>query len=270
VGELGLILVRIAGSTVLVTGATGGIGRAMCQHFAAAGATVVVSGRRATALETLADEIGARAVVADLGDPAEVVRLADSGPVDVLVANAALPASGDLIDYTPEQVERALAVNLAAPVMLARLLAPPMIAAGQGHIVFLGSLSGKAATPLSSLYTSTKFGLRGFALALRQDLAPSGVGVSIVQPGFVRGEGMFAATGQPTPSGVGTVTPDQVADSVLDAVERNRAEVNVAPLTLRVRCAIAVQFPCLAARLPTRRDAADISRRIVDAQRANR
>lgn len=262
---------RIAGSTVLLTGATGGIGRALARRLTAAGATLLVTGRRAAELDTLAREVDARPVRADLADTEQVTRLAEEcAEVDVLVANAALPATGDLLDYRPEQVDRALDVNLRAPVLLARLLAPRMVAAGRGHLAFVGSLSGKTATPSSSLYTATKFGLRGFAHALRQDLHGSGVGVSLVQPGFVREAGMFAATGVPTPGGVGTVSPDQVATAVLRAVERERCEVNPAPLALRLRCALAGQFPGLAQRRQLRKGRDPALARIAAAQRGLR
>ena len=83
-----------------------------------------------------------------------------------------------------EEIDRALDVNLRAPIALARALSPPMIARGKGHLSFMSSLSGKAATPQSSIYNATKFGLRGFAAALRADLRPHGVEVSAVFPGL--------------------------------------------------------------------------------------
>lgn len=262
---------RTAGSTVLLTGAAGGIGGVLARRLAAAGAALVVTSRRAETLEPLADELGARFVVADLADPEQVARLAEEcGDIDTLVANAALPASGDLLDYTPEQIDRALTVNLYAPILLARLLVPRMVDSGRGHLVFVGSMSGKAATRFSSLYTATKHGLRGFAHALRQDLHGTGVGVSLVQPGFVREAGMFAATGVPTPSGVHTVTPGQVAAAVIRAIERDRCEIDVAPVKLRLLCALAAQFPGLAEKAQRRGGTEDTIHHIVDAQRATR
>ena len=100
---------------------------------------------------------------------------------------------------------------------------------GRGHLVFISSLSGKAATPGSSVYSATKFGLRGFAQGLRGDLRGAGVGVSVVFPGFIRDAGMFAESGTELPAFVGTSTPEDVADGVLRAIERNRGEVDVAP-----------------------------------------
>ncbi|MDQ1007349.1 short-subunit dehydrogenase [Streptomyces sp. V4I23] len=262
---------RITGASVLLTGATGGIGGALAAELVARGATLTVSGRRAEALRPLAERHGARAVVADLAQPDDVRRLADAAAgTDVLIANAALPSSGDLLDYTPEQVERAFAVNLHAPAMLARLLAPAMVAAGRGHLAFIGSISGKAATKSASLYSGTKFGLRGFALGLRQDLHGTGVGVSVVQPGFVRDVGMFAETGAKPPAGIRTVSPRQVVAGVMRAVERDVAEINVAPLELRLLGAIAGQFPGFAERVQRGGPGEKTLRRLVAAQRDRR
>jgi short-subunit dehydrogenase len=262
---------RIAGSTVLLTGATGGVGQALARELAAKGAKLVLSGRRADALESVAAEFDARTVTADLADSDDVARLADAcADIDILIANAALPSSGELLDYTPEQIDRALAVNLRTPVMLARLLAPRMVEAGRGHIALVGSISGKAATESSSLYNATKFGLRGFALAFRQDLHGTGVGVSVVQPGFIRDAGMFAATGATPPGGMRTVSPGQVAAAVTRAVERDLCEVNVAPLELKLLSAIAGQFPGFAEKVQRRAGAERTIGQIVEAQRDKR
>ncbi|MGP4002350.1 SDR family NAD(P)-dependent oxidoreductase [Streptomyces sp. 8N706] len=262
---------RIAGSTVLLTGAAGGIGRTIAHRLAARGATLLVTGRRQEALQSLAATLGARPIVADLADRADVERLAqEAGDADILIANAALPSSGEVLDYTPEELDRALEVNLRAPVMLSRLLAPRMVAAGSGHLALIGSISGRTASPASSLYNATKFGLRGFAHGLRQDLHGTGVGVSIVQPGFVRDAGMFVDSGATPPAGVRTVSPDQVADATIGAIEGNRAEVNVAPLELRLGSAVGGLFPGLAARVQRRAGADRTLRQIVEAQRGKR
>ncbi|MFJ5808664.1 SDR family NAD(P)-dependent oxidoreductase [Streptomyces sp. NPDC093093] len=262
---------RITGSTVLLTGVTGGIGLTLARTLTAKGAKLVITGRREEALKAVADELGARAVLADLADPDDVTRLAEACPeTDILIANAALPSSGDLLDYTPEQVNRSLAVNLRAPVMLTRLLAPRMVEAGRGHIVLVGSISGKAATKSSSLYNASKFGLRGFALAFRQDLRGTGVGLSLVQPGYVRDAGMFAATGSTPPGGVRTVSPEDVARGVTRAVERDLCEVNVAPFELRLLSAIAGQFPAFSEKVQRRAGVDGTVSRIVEAQRGSR
>ncbi len=221
--------------TVLLTGASGGIGQAIARALAARGAQLILTGRRADVLEPLAAEVGGRALAIDLGERDAAERLAqEAGVVEILVANAALPASGTLVDYTLEQIDRALEVNLRAPIALAKLLSEGMVARGHGHLVFMSSLSGRAAAGGSALYSATKFGLRGFALSLREDLRASGVGVSTIFPGFIRDAGMFARADVDLPPGVGTRSPEDVAAAVVKAVERNKAEIDVAPLGLRV------------------------------------
>jgi short-subunit dehydrogenase len=204
-------------------------------------------------LEPLAAELGARAIACDLSDRDAVGRLiGESAETEVLIANAALPASGMLTELTQEQIDRMLEVNLRAPVAIARALAPGMIERRRGHMVFISSLSGKTASPASSVYSATKFGLRGFALALRQDLHPYDVGVSVVLPGFIREAGMFADAGIELPRGVGTRSPEEVADAVIDSIERNRAEVEVAPMGLRLGASFASVAPQLAASVSRR------------------
>src|SRR4051794_22394871 len=150
----------LSGRTVLLTGATGGLGHAIARRLHRAGASLVLTGRRAEVLEPLAAEVGGRALAVDLVDRDAVAALArESAGVDALVANAALPASGDVLEYGVEQIDRALEVNLRAPIVLARLLGEGMAARGSGHLVFISSLSGKVATPRSALYSATKFGL---------------------------------------------------------------------------------------------------------------
>ncbi len=240
----------LASGNVLLTGATGGIGHAIARAFARRGASLTITGRRAEVLEALANEIGARSLQCDLASREDVERLLGSvGDIalDVVVANAALPASGVLTDLSQKQIDRMLEVNLRAPIALARALAPAMIERGRGHMVFISSLSGRAANPASSIYSATKFGLRGFALSLREDLRPYGVGVSVVLPGFIRDAGMFAEAGVKLPPGVGTRTPEQVGAAVISAIERNRAEVDVAPVGLSLGSRFAGAAPEVAA-----------------------
>jgi short-subunit dehydrogenase len=243
---------ELAGRTALLTGATGGLGRAIAAAMAAKGAKLVLSGRKAEALEALATDLpgeGHRVLPADLAEPGAAEQLAaEADEVDILVANAGLPGAGWLDDFTPEQVTRALRVNLEAPMLMARALYPAMIDRGSGHLVFIASLQSKAASPRTSIYSATKFGLRGFALALRTDLDPKGIGVSLVLPGFVREAGMFAESGAKPPPGLGTVRPEKVGAGVIRAIERNKLEVVVAPLPLRAATHFASASPSISAR----------------------
>lgn len=262
---------RLEGRTVLLTGASGGLGAAIARALAERGARLVLTGRRADALAALAEETGGRAVSADLAEPDAPARLVEeAGDVDVLVANAALPASGRLEDFSPDDIDRALTVNLRAPIVLARLLLEPMLARGDGHLVFISSLNGKVATHGSGLYSATKFGLRGFALALAQDLHGRGVGVSTVFPGFIRDAGMFAASGAKLPPGVGTRSPEEVGETVVRAIERNRLEAAVAPLSLRAGAAFAGLAPGVSAAFARRAGSERIAREMAEGQRDRR
>ena len=241
----------LTGKTVLLTGATGGLGRAIAKALAGRG--LIVSSRKAEELDELVASLpgsGHRRIVSDLAATgAGPALLAEAGPIDVLVANAALPASGKLDSFTAEQVDRALRVNLEVPVQMTRELIPAFTTRGSGHFVYISSISGKTATARASLYAATKFGLRGFALCLRDDLRPVGVGVSVVCPGAISGAGMFADSGASAPPLIGTGTPEQVGAAVVTAIERNRSEVTVAPLRQRALARFAANAPEVASRL---------------------
>lgn len=193
---------------------------------------------------------GHRALPCDLAELGAAERLAaEAGEVDILVANAGLPGAGALTDFSPEEVRRGLRVNLEAPMLLAQALSPAMAARGSGHLAFVGSLQGKVASPLTTIYSATKFGLRGFAFSLRMDLAPKGVAVSLISPGFVRDAGMYADAGERAPPGLGTVSPEQVSDAVVRAIEHNRMEVVVAPPVLRSLAHLSLVSPGIAVRV---------------------
>jgi uncharacterized protein len=265
--------VDLRGSTVLLTGATGGIGEAIAGAVDARGARLLLTGRRTERLEAIAAALGGRpeCLPADLSQPGAVPGLAErAGAVDVLVANAALPASGPIVDFTPEQIDRALDVNLRAPLQLTRALLPGLIERGRGHVVFVSSLSGKVASVGSSLYSATKFGLRGFASGLREDLAGTGIGVTVVFPGFIADAGMLADSGVRLPRWVGTRTPDEVAQAVVEGIEGERAEIDVAPLSLRAGALAAAVAPVTFARIQRRLGSAELAGAIAEGQRDKR
>ena len=258
---------QIQGKTVLLTGATGGIGEAIAQELSAAGAKLIVSGRRADVLERIAAETGATIAVADLADRDQLEALvAAHSEADILVANAALPASGELSDFSLDEIDRALDVNLRAPVIMSRLLADQMVSRGSGQIVLIASLAGKVATAGSSLYSATKFGLRGFGAGLRADLVGTGVGVSVVFPGFVRDAGMFHDSNVELPGYVGTSSPQDVADAVRSAVEDDRGEIDVAPLSVRAATKASELAPSLMGAVVRRLGSAEFTAEIADRQ----
>jgi short-subunit dehydrogenase len=250
--------VELQGKRVLLSGATGGLGRAIARALADEGAALVLSSRKREELGELARSLpgGARrhkSIVADLskqGAPEKLVR--DAGDLDVLVANAALPGTGKVDQVAKSELTSTLRVNLEAPMLMAREAIPGLVEKGEGQIVFIGSLNGKAATPVTSIYCATKFGLRGFALALREDLHPKGIGVSYVMPGFIREAGMFAESGAKPPPGLGTTPPSQVGEAVVTAIRRDRGEIEPATRRLRIATGIAHRHPELAARIQRR------------------
>ena len=240
---------NLSGRRVLLTGASGGIGNAIARGVHSKGASLVITGRRTDALESLRDELGDRveAMPADLTEARAVEQLVEgSGAVDVLIANAALPASGKFDSFTAEEIDRALDVNLRAPIVLARALSLGMVERGRGQLVFIGSLAGKSANGGGAMYSATKFGIRGFALSLRHDLADQNVGVTTINPGFIREAGMFHESGAKLPAYVGTKRPSDVARAVVRAIEGDPAEIDVAPLGVKSGAALAAMAPGVA------------------------
>lgn len=239
---------EINGTSALVTGASGGIGSAIATLIHGAGSSVIVTGRRTAELETLCMTLceRARAVTADLAEPSGVAAIVEEAKdVDILVFSAALPASGTLEGFTQREIERAVYVNLTATMAITAASLPRLIARRKGHVVFVSSLAGKIPAPGSAIYNGTKAALRVSALSLRDDLRGTGVGVSVIYPGFISGAGMWAETGLKPPRGIRTRTPEQVATAVVRAIRFNKAELDVAPLPLRVTARVASLAPLL-------------------------
>ncbi|HEX2233823.1 MAG TPA: SDR family NAD(P)-dependent oxidoreductase [Thermoleophilaceae bacterium] len=261
---------QLEGSKVLLTGASGGIGKAIARALCERGARLAITARREEVLSELCSELTGDltplpADLAEAGAPADLAERA--GEVDVLVANAALPAAGRVDDFSPEEIDRAIDVNLRAPIQLARLLLPGMMQRGRGHLVFISSLSGKTASPGSGLYSAAKFGLRGFAAGVREDLVGTGVGVTVVFPGFIRDAGMFADSGLKLRKGVGTSTAEDVAAGVVRGIESGKGEIDVAPLGMRLSVKFAELAPSIGARIQRRLGAVEVSEQLADAHR---
>jgi short-subunit dehydrogenase len=255
---------------VLLSGATGGLGQAIAIELAGQGATLVLSSRRKEELQKVARSLpgdGHEVLVSDLAKEGAAAKLVtDAGAVDVLVANAALPATGKLDSFSDEDLARALRVNFESPIAMAHALAPKLAERGEGHLVFIASLAGKVGSPRSSIYNASKFGLRGFAFGLREDLHPHGVGVSIVSPGFVRDAGMFADSGSKPPPGFGTTTPKKVGEAVVRAIRRDRNEITVAPMRQRFLTEVGYRHPEIAAVIQRRGGADRMAEKLAEGQ----
>lgn len=248
--------VTIAGSRVLLTGATGGLGVALAGELAHRGARLILAGRAPDPLRRLAASLPGqhRTCVAELADPAQAAALAEEAqPVDVLIANAAVVAADRLEDLTAPEVAAQIAVNLTAPAVLAAALVPGMLARGRGHVVLVSSAAGRAATLANGpVYTASKWGLRGLGLQLREEWRATGVGVSVIYPGPVAEAGMFARAQTSLPPGMRAVTPAQVARATITAIERDRAEVVVADIATRGACRVSGIAPRLVAAIARR------------------
>lgn len=180
--------------TVVITGASAGIGLACARRFAEAGGNVVLVARGAGELERARAEIAqigpALAIAVDVAAPDGAERivsgaLARFGAIHVLVNNAGRHARGPFVDQSEADLASMVDVNLRAPILLTRRALPHLIASGRGAVVNVASLAGKVPTIGSVVYSATKFGLRGFSHALADELHGTGVTVSCVSPGPV-------------------------------------------------------------------------------------
>jgi 3-oxoacyl-[acyl-carrier protein] reductase len=183
---------RLDGRVALITGASGGIGAAIARALHAQGATVVLSGTRVAALEALAAELGARAVVApaDLALPEAAESLiaaaeAAAGPVDILVNNAGLTRDGLALRMKDADWQAVIEVDLAAPFRLARAALKGMLRRRVGRIISISSIVGATGNAGQANYAAAKAGLVGMSKALAQEVAARGVTVNVVAPGFI-------------------------------------------------------------------------------------
>jgi short-subunit dehydrogenase len=263
--------VELSGSRVLLTGATGGLGHAIARGLHAHGAHLILTGRRAEVLDGLVAELGERveARALDLANADEVHRFAaELGDIDVFVANAGLPGTGQLAEYTSEQIDRVIDVNLRSPIHMTHALLPGMLDRGRGHLVYISSISGKVATSYSSLYNATKFGLRGFSFAIHEDLRGTGVGATAVFPGAVADAGMWADGGLDLPPGVKPSKPAAVADAVIEGIEKDKPEINVGNPVERLGALLAGPAPRVVSFInrhgPTNKIAAELAERQVE------
>lgn len=250
---------------MLLTGASGGLGRAITDALAANGAELLLTGRNREVLEGMPGQ----ALVADLSRREDVESIVErAGRVDILVHNAGLPGSGRLETYSAEEIDRVLDVNLRAGIQLTRALMPAMVERANGHLVYISSMAGKIPVPRASLYSATKYGLRGFAGALRDDLHGTGVGVSVVFPGPIVDAGMQADSGVRTPNPKRYAK--DVADAVVKGIEKDKPELTVADPIQRAGELLAALTPSLAARARRLVGVDKIADRTAEAQRSKR
>jgi len=214
----------LAGRVALVTGASAGIGAATVRALAGAGAEVHGAARRAERLAALARETELTPHALDLTDGVARADLAGRVAPSILVLNAGIGAGiTGLLGATATEIEATMATNLTAVLDLVRLMAPAMVAAGEGHLVLLGSAAGVYPGP-SAIYGASKAGVRMMGWNLRQELAGTGIRVTEILPGRVRTEFYDAAVADPETrdcikeTGVRELAPADVADAILYAL----------------------------------------------------
>lgn len=250
---------HVRGRIALVTGGSRGLGPHIARALAGEGMDVVLTARDAAGLEQAAAPvraIGVRAaaVPVDLASAAERERLAREaeaafGAIDVLVNNAGVEAAGPFAALDAGTIARTVEVNVTAPIHLTRLLLPGMMARRRGHVVHLASLAGKKGAPYDAVYSGTKAALIEWSSGLRPELRGTGVGSSVICPGYVTGEGMFARFGMLPPALLGSCTPEQVARAVVRAIRGDKPEVIVNSRPVRPLLALYELFPSLGERL---------------------
>lgn len=224
----------IAGKTVVLTGASGGIGVFIARALAREQATVVGVSRSKESLEQICAEVevaGGRGIsipfdISKLEDlPVLVQRIHElAGPIDILINNAAIEKYRPFQNYTLEDIQSILTTNLLAPMELSRLILSSMVNRNSGHIVNISSGSGKKGAPYNSIYSASKAGMIMWTDAMRQELANSNVGVSVVCPGYTLA-GMFLKFGLSAPSLARVHRPTDVAIAVINAIKKNQGEV---------------------------------------------
>jgi short-subunit dehydrogenase len=268
------------GDTVLLTGASGGLGTFMAHAFADLKVKLVLVAHPGVGLEELQRTIESRGVKAvviysDLRDARQRRELLpqikkELGPVDILVNNAGIEFTSKYHDLSEENICDVLKVNLEAPMILSRLLLPEMLERKRGHIVNISSLAGKSGPAFQEPYSASKAGLIAFTSSLRATYRGTGVGASVIIPGFVEA-GIYAnlkeRTGCAAPALLGTSPPEAVARAVLRAIERDLPEVIVNPLPVRPLFAMTALFPSAGEWVVRKIGSNDFFKRVVEAQK---
>ncbi|MDT8893889.1 SDR family NAD(P)-dependent oxidoreductase [Halomonas sp. I1] len=225
--------------SLLITGATGAIGGALARHYAAPGVRLILHGRRRETLEALADacrQAGAdvETTNVDLTDDASLTDWLDRLALpDVVIANAGQNTHAEpgqeMEDWSA--TSRLLAINLRTPMAMAERLAPRMAERGHGQFVFISSLAAWHGLPLTPSYSASKAGIKAYGEALRGWLAPRGVGVTVVMPGYVSSPMCDAMPG-PKPW---EIDAPRAARRIAVGIERNRARISF-PFPLNLGC----------------------------------
>ena len=243
----------------IVTGASRGLGVFIARELANKGATLVLAAHTEAGIKTVADELRAigtevLTVPTDVADPNALQTLVDVavqrfGRVDVLVNNAGFDYTLPYDHAELADIHSILAVNLAAPMLLTRLILPSMLRNGRGHIVNVASLAGILPSPYEELYSATKNGLVGFTRSLRlsaQDMHWP-ISASVICPGFMDDAGIYEDVkrnyGVKAPSAVGSMSAKRVGEAVIRAIEKDLPDILVSKGPVRISAALLALVP---------------------------
>lgn len=234
-------------TVVILTGASSGIGEATALRLGRPGMTLVLAARREPELTAVAERVVANGgaavtVPTDVRDPDQVTALIEraravNGRIDALVNNAGVGTKPSVL-VDEDSVDRAIAVNLRAPIRLMRAVIPIMEEQGAGGIVNIGSVAGEVG--IGGVYSATKFGLRGMTDSVRRELAGTGVTVTLIEPGYIATPGNAHRTGLPG--------PEIVAAAVERALRRPRRRI-IVPFKYRAAVLLSNTFPAITDRV---------------------
>ena len=265
----------LSGTTALVTGASGGIGRAIARGLAEAGVNVAVSGRRQDALAAAVDELqglGVRAagLPADLTDLEQCESLVGRaeeavGPLDLLVNNAGIEHASAFEIQPADELTETINLNLLAPMLTTRAVLPGMLERGRGHVVFISSVAGKIGPPYQAAYGASKAGLVGFSQSLRTEYVDAPIGFSVICPGFVAGDGMYqrmVEEGFQSNRLMGSTTLEKVTAAMLRAIRNDVPEIVVNNPPMRPLLVLAQMAPRLNERMAPRVGLTKLFRRV--------
>jgi short-subunit dehydrogenase len=238
-----------SGQVAWITGASSGIGAAFARALATDGAHLILSGRNAEALAAVAADCGQNGSDAlmlpfEVTDHTAALAAADqawdwaaarSGGIDMLINNAGISQRSLAVNTSYPVYERIIAVDLLAPIALTQALLPRMVARGNGRIVMISSIAGKVGVPMRTAYSAAKFGLIGYADALRTEVSHLGLEVHVIAPGSIRTDvSRNALTADGAPRGVSDkaiengIDPDAAVAAILAGISAGEREIIVA------------------------------------------
>jgi short-subunit dehydrogenase len=256
---------RIAGSRILITGASQGIGRSLAEAAADRGARVLAAARSDELLRELADRVHARGGIlqtirADITSAADRQQMVEAaqrifGGLDVLVNNAGIGATGHFAEVSPERLRTIMEVNFFGLTETTRAFLPMLRQGNRPAVVNISSIAGKRGIPARSEYSASKFAVQGFSEALRAELAKDSIDVLVVCPGLTQtnfSQNMLEQKARLQMDHMRGMTAEQVARATLRAIERGHNEVCLS-LSGRLLVFVCRFFPRLADRIAARR-----------------